>query len=422
MIRHSTKRRPTIGVLGGGQLGRMLALEAARSGVRVHALDPSPDACAREVVAQFSEASFLDEAAVRAFAHSVDVVTFETERVPIEAAQAANELAPVFPSPEVLHTAQHRGREKRFAQRLGIQVAPFVDVRSEADATHAAQALGVPFLLKTTTDGYDGKAQRKVLTVAAAPSAWRSLGARECIAEAIIDFETELSVLVARSFDGAEVMLGPFRNHHVRGVLDQTIWPTGMAASVEREALDATRAIARALNFTGVLCVEFFVDKNVAVLMNEMAPRPHNSGHLTINAFTSSQFELQARAVLGWPIVQPTPVAGAGAMVNLLGDLWQDGAPDIASAVTHPRAFLHLYGKTEPRRGRKMGHINTIGANVGESLDLALGARLNMFPLADANDEVDHDRVGLLESHRIDGEDRSSDDSQPNLEPVIVKH
>lgn len=377
-----TPRPPTIGVLGGGQLARMLTLDAARLGVRVHAYDPSPHACARDVAAKSVHAPFDDLDEVAAFAEEVDAVTFDTEHVPVEAALAAAQHAPVLPGVGVLEVAQNRLKEKRLARSIGLGVAEFTEVLSERDAEQAAETLGVPFLLKGATEGYDGKGQRRIDNAGDAPGAWRDLGGRACIAEALVNFQAELSVIVARSADGSRAQLGPFRNVHVSGVLDHTVWPAKFTPGVERDALESAWALADALDLVGVLCVEFFVDQRDRVLMNEIAPRPHNSGHLTIEAFTRSQFTLQACCALGrtvGPIAESSPAA---AMVNLLGVA---PTPEAAEAVlTNPHARLHLYSKGEPSPGRKMGHITVTSATPEGALEDALQLRSRL--LAGAND------------------------------------
>jgi len=377
----------TIGVLGGGQLGRMFAIAARKMGYRVHTYSPDGDTPAGQVADVEIVAPYEDLAAVSAFARAVAAVTFEFENVPAATAAAAAEHAPVRPSGAVLHTTQNRLREKAFLAGCGVPVAPFAPVRSLQDLEAALARVGHPAVLKTAGWGYDGKGQRVIARPEEAPDAWRALATGEAILEAFVDFELELSVVAARGTDGAFASWGAFENHHRQHILDLTVAPGRIPAAVEREAVEIARGILEALDVEGVLCVEMFLAPGGRLLVNELAPRPHNSGHLTFDAATTSQFEQQLRAVCGLPL-GATDLLRPAAMVNLLGDLWRDAgasgagdaggadrAPDWAAALAFPAVKLHLYGKAEARPGRKMGHLTALAATPGEAARIALAAR-----------------------------------------------
>jgi 5-(carboxyamino)imidazole ribonucleotide synthase len=364
----------TIGVLGGGQLGRMFAMAARRLGYRVHTLAPEHDTPTGQIADVEIVASYDDLDAVRRFARAVDVVTFEFENVPAAAAAAAEELALVRPSRHALAVAQHRLREKTFLLEQGIPVAPFAAVRSAADARAAACAIGTPAVLKTAAFGYDGKGQLAVATPDQAAAAWDSLGRREAILEAFVDLDREISVVGARGLDGAASHFAPIANTHRRHILDVSVAPADVETAVARQAIDTTRRVMNALEYVGVLCVEFFVARDGRLLVNELAPRPHNSGHLTFDACRTSQFEQQVRAICGLPLGSPDLLQPA-AMANLLGDLWAPGAPDWRAALAFPTVKVHLYGKALPRPGRKMGHLTAMAATPGEARDLVVRAR-----------------------------------------------
>ena len=363
----------TIGVLGGGQLGRMFAMAARRLGYRVHTLAPEHDTPTGQIADVEIEASYEDLDAVRAFARRVDVVTFEFENVPAAAAEAAATVTPVRPSGSALEIAQHRTREKTFLVKHGFPTAAFAVVASERDLVAAAQ-IGCPAVLKTAALGYDGKGQVRVDETKALADAWRELGHREAVLEAFVDLEREMSVIGARGVDGAFSHFGPIDNDHRHHILDISVAPSTVAPMLSAQAVEATRAVMETLGYVGILCIEFFVTRNGALLINELAPRPHNSGHLTFDACRTSQFEQQVRAICGLPLGSPELLQPA-AMANLLGDLWLDGTPNWQAALAHPAVKLHLYGKTEPRRGRKMGHLTALAATADDARELVVQAR-----------------------------------------------
>ncbi len=363
-----------IGVLGSGQLGRMLALAARRMGYRVHTLSPEAQTPTGQVADLEVVAAYDDLDAVRAFARQVDVVTFEFENVSAAATRAAAEYAPVRPDGAVLHTTQHRLREKTFLARAGFPVTPFRAAASLDDLRQAVQALGTPAVLKTAGFGYDGKGQVKIAAPAETGQAWQALGGQEALLEAFVDFEREVSVVAARGLDGAFVHYGVIENTHRQHILDVSLAPPTLAPEVAAEAVAIARGILEALEVVGVLCVEFFLTRAGRLLVNELAPRPHNSGHLTIDACVTSQFEQQLRAVCGLPLGSPAQLRPA-AMANLLGDLWQAGEPDWAAACAFPAVKLHLYGKQTPRPGRKMGHLTALADSAAAAAHIARAAR-----------------------------------------------
>ena len=356
-----------IGVLGSGQLGRMFAIAARRMGYRVHTLSPDEDTPTGQVADLEIKAAYEDLDAVCVFASGVSVVTFEFENVPAATAAAAAKCAPVRPSGHILHTTQHRLREKAFLSQNGFPLTPFRAVRSFADLELAATELGIPSILKTADFGYDGKGQFRIRSVDDLPLAWRGAGEREAVLEAWIDYELEISVVAARSQTGEFIHFGAIENHHQNQILDLSIAPARIAPKTAQEAVEIARAVLERLGVVGVLCVEFFVCRDGRLLINELAPRPHNSGHLTFDANLTSQFEQQLRAVCGLPFGDVQQFAPA-AMANLLGDLWSNGEPNWSAALSIPRVKLHLYGKLEPRPGRKMGHLTAIADTTAQAL------------------------------------------------------
>lgn len=363
-----------IGVLGSGQLGRMFAIAARRMGYRVHTFSPDSDTPTGQVADVEVNASYQDLDAVRRFAKGVRAITFEFENIPYETAEAAAECVPVRPTGRVLHTTQHRLREKTFLSERGFPVTPFEVIRSEPDLTWAMERVGAPAVLKTAGFGYDGKGQRKVATLEDAKTAWRELGSCECVMEAFVDFEVEMSVILARGLDGTIAHYDVIRNDHEHHILDVSTAPSDLPPAAQARAVEAARGVIESLGITGVLCVEFFLTRKGDVLINELAPRPHNSGHLTIDACVTSQFEQQLRAVCGLPLGSTAFVRPA-AMVNLLGDVWKNGEPRWAKALQDPDIKLHLYGKASPRPGRKMGHVTALAATAAEARRKVLAAR-----------------------------------------------
>lgn len=376
---HHSAREPVlpgsaIGVLGSGQLGRMFAIAARRMGYRVHTFSPDSDTPTGQVADVEINAAYQDLDAVRRFARGVSVVTFEFENVPAPTAAAAAECCLVRPSGEVLHTTQHRLREKTFLSRAGLPVTPFRRVASFAELESAADELGLPAILKTADFGYDGKGQFRIWSRNELAAAWNGVGEREAVLEALIRFELELSVVAARSWRGEFVHYGAVENHHVDGILDVTVAPGRVSPRAAANAVEITRAVLEKLGVVGVLCVEFFLKADGSLLINELAPRPHNSGHFSFDACITSQFEQQLRTVCALPpgdCGQTIPAA----MANLLGDLWAEGEPQWAAAAAMPNVKLHLYGKLEPRPGRKMGHLTALAPSAELALHDVLEAR-----------------------------------------------
>ena len=363
-----------IGVLGSGQLGRMFAIAARRMGYRVHTLSPDEDTPTGQVADLEINAPYEDLDAVRRFASTVSVVTFEFENVPAETVAAAARCALVRPSGHVLHTTQHRLREKTFLYKAGLPLTPFRRVGSATELEEAARELGLPAILKTAGFGYDGKGQYRLHSAADFEAAWSAVGEQEAVLEAFVDFECEISVVAARSVTGDFIHFGAIENYHRNGILDISVAPARVAPRVTQDAIEIARTVLEKLDVAGVLCVEFFVSRNGQLLINELAPRPHNSGHFTFDANVSSQFEQQLRAVCALPFGSVTQLCPA-AMANLLGDIWSDGEPDWVAAASIPDVKLHLYGKLTPRPGRKMGHLTALSPTVERALHDARHAR-----------------------------------------------
>ncbi|HEV7902745.1 MAG TPA: 5-(carboxyamino)imidazole ribonucleotide synthase [Pyrinomonadaceae bacterium] len=368
----------TIGVLGSGQLGRMFAMAARRMGYLVHTYSPETDTPTGQVADVEVTAAYEDLAAVREFARRVEVVTFEFENVPAATVEAISGIVPVRPDGATLYTTQHRLREKTFLARAGIPVTPFRHVRTLAELDAALDALGCPAVLKTAGFGYDGKGQRLINSRAESLAAFDALGGREAVLEAFVDFECEVSVVCARGADGETAHYGVVENRHERHILDCTIAPARVSAAVTREATVIAESLLEELSLVGVLCVEFFLTRGGKLFVNELAPRPHNSGHFTIDACVTSQFEQQVRAVCGLPLGTTEQLRPA-AMANLLGDLWQTGEPDWRAACALPNVKLHLYGKHVARAGRKMGHLTALAPTTDEALRLVCAARESLI-------------------------------------------
>jgi 5-(carboxyamino)imidazole ribonucleotide synthase len=362
-----------VGVLGGGQLGRMLAIAAGQMGYRIHTLAPGTDTPAGQVADVAVNAAYDDLDAIRAFARHVDVLTFDFDNISAEAVSAAAEVVPVRPNGRSLHVAQHRLREKTFLAGLGLPVAPFAPIDS-LDALHAAiQRIGCPAVLKTAAFGYDGKGQARIDRPDQAGAAWQAIGQQPAVLEGFIDLEGEISVIAARGLDGAFVHYGAIHNTHRHHILDLSVAPAPVPPELAGQAVEIAHTILTAFDYVGVMGVELFIARGGRLLVNELAPRPHNSGHLTIDACRTSQFEQQLRAVCGLPLGSPEQLRPA-AMANLLGDLWADGEPDWPAACRQD-VKLHLYGKTEARPGRKMGHLTALGDTADEAARGVLRAR-----------------------------------------------
>jgi 5-(carboxyamino)imidazole ribonucleotide synthase len=377
----------TLGVMGGGQLGAMFAMAAKRMGYRVESFSDVADCPAAHHCDRVHVGSYDDPAALVAMARGLDVLTFEFENVSAEPLRALAGVVPVRPAPDVLFTTQDRGREKAFLVREGFACAPHRLVRSREELHAAVATLGLPAVLKTAAFGYDGKGQRK-LDVGVCPqeidAAWIALGGSvacqeddgDCvlILEGWVDFQCEISVVAARGLDGSTGVFAPTRNHHSHHILDISSVPAELPDAVLDSARTMAASLLEKLDVVGVACVEFFVTRDGRVLVNEIAPRPHNSGHLTIAACETSQFEQQVRAICGLPLGSTRQLAPA-AMANLLGDCWANGEPDWAAALAVPGVSLQLYGKSEPRPGRKMGHLTALADSVDEAIANVTRAR-----------------------------------------------
>lgn len=378
----------TIGVFGSGQLGRMLAHTATRMGYRVRVFapesrllkEPSP---AGGVAQWQTVAEYDDLEAVAEFARSVDVVTLEFENIPSATVKTAETHAFVRPTAHVLHTTQERLREKTFLRESGIPCTPFAPITSEVELATAVEEIGLPAILKTSAWGYDGKGQSRVSSPTELSTAWEGMDRQSAILEGLVDFECEFSMLVARNPSGEVRTCGPLKNDHANHILDVTTLPANdtsdRLSSIASQAEEVARSVAEQLGAIGLICVEFFLTTDGRILVNEIAPRPHNSGHLTIEACLSSQFEQQVRAVCNVPLGSFDLIGPCAAMANLLGDLWfRDGVrhePDWTSVLAHPQLRLHLYGKAEPRPGRKMGHITALAGSPAEAERLVREAR-----------------------------------------------
>ena len=371
----------TIGVFGSGQLGRMFTLEARKLGYRVHTFSPDSDTPTGQVADIETSASYEDLDAVREFARSVDVVTFEFENVPSATVEAAAEFVTVHPKGEILHTTQNRLREKTFLSEKGFPITPYKHIKLIDDLSRAADALNYPSVLKTAGFGYDGKGQAKLTEPSDIKPAFEAMNGREAILEAFVEFEKEVSIVCARGRDGAFVHYGVIENSHANHILDVSFAPAAVTDAVYAEAVEITRDIAEAFGYVGTMCVEFFLSRDGQLLVNEIAPRPHNSGHLTFGPCAASQFEQQVRAVCGLPLGS-TEFFRPAAMANLLGDIWQNREPDWVAALTDPRVKLHLYGKAEPKPGRKMGHITATAETVEQAVELVESARERLTSVA----------------------------------------
>jgi 5-(carboxyamino)imidazole ribonucleotide synthase len=363
-----------LGLLGGGQLGRMFCMAAQSLGYRVCVLDPGADSPAGSIAERHLKADYLDDAALDELARTCRAATTEFENVPARALERLARDVAVAPAGASVAIAQDRIDEKAFVRRAGIEVAPYAVVRDEADLRTADPAL-FPAILKAARLGYDGKGQARVADVAAALEAFRAFGGVPCVLEKRLALAKEVSVVVARGFDGVASAWPLAENEHRGGILAVSTVPARVDAALAARASQATLAIVAALDYVGVLCVEFFVLDDGRLVVNEMAPRPHNSGHYTIDACVTSQFEQQARVMAGLPL-GATRQHSPAVMLNLLGDVWYGerdapSEPDWTRVLRHPQAKLHLYGKTEARRGRKMGHVTVLGETAAECASVA---------------------------------------------------
>ncbi|MEQ8748034.1 5-(carboxyamino)imidazole ribonucleotide synthase [Pyruvatibacter sp.] len=346
----------TIGILGGGQLGRMLAMAAARLGLKTHIYCPDTDCTAAQVADAATFAGYEDEDALAAFAAAVDVVTYEFENVPMATATLLAQDVPVRPGAKALGVSQDRLTEKNFLRGLGIDTAPFADVANLQDLEQAIATIGCPAILKTRRLGYDGKGQARINAPGDAQAAWNAVASQPSILEGFVDFEAEISVIVARATDGTVAAYDPARNAHANHILSVSAVPSGFAASVEARARALAEQVVAELDYVGVMGVEMFVRPGSNdLVVNEFAPRVHNSGHWTIEACVISQFEQHMRAVAGWPLGSPHRHSDAE-MTNLIGD----DVNDWHRLAAIPGNGLHLYGKGDARPGRKMGHVTRL--------------------------------------------------------------
>lgn len=344
----------TIGIVGGGQLGRMLARAASQMGYKTHIYTPEKDSPASHVATQTTVGAYQDAGLLRAFAQNVDIVTFEFENIPAETLEMLEYLVAVRPSPKALFTTRHRLREKEFIRAQGIQTASFAPVRMEGDLEAAIKTIGIPCILKTCELGYDGKGQVMIRDAKDAADAWIKLGKTECVLEGFVNFSAEASVIVGRSTHGEMRCYPLVQNIHRDHILHRTIAPAPFIDAYQEEAVRIAKTLAEKLDVVGLLAVELFVTDQ-GLLVNELAPRPHNSGHWTIEGSPTSQFEQHIRAICGWSLGD-TRARSECEMINLLGDdwkLWESYAKE-------PQAHVHLYGKTESRAGRKMGHVTVV--------------------------------------------------------------
>jgi 5-(carboxyamino)imidazole ribonucleotide synthase len=363
----------TIGVMGGGQLGRMFAVAARRMGYRVHIFSPETKGPAAQFADCATVADYNDENAVCSFARAVDVITFEFENIPRTTIDWCEAQCEVRPSGAAIETAQHRVREKTFLSENGFPLPEFRRVRSLEELEAAVKTLSSMSILKTATWGYDGKGQQRI-GQRDLGEIWNSRSGDDLVLERAVDFEKEISIIVARDPRKNVAAFPVAENIHREHILDVTIVPAEISAATANAAVQLARDIAAKLDLIGLLAVEMFVEKSGRVLVNELAPRPHNSGHWSIEGCATSQFEQHVRAVCGLPLGS-TSLLKPSAMANLLGDLWRNGQPHWAAALAVPNVHLHLYGKSEARPRRKMGHLTATGDSAAEAAELVRAAR-----------------------------------------------
>jgi 5-(carboxyamino)imidazole ribonucleotide synthase len=361
----------TLGVLGGGQLGRMFCVAARTAGYRLVVLDPDPESPAGRIADEHILTGYTDHQGLDALASKCDVITNEFENVPAESLRYLAQQTPVFPSADALEIAQNRIREKQFAEKAGIEPVPYYPIKSESDIREAVAQVGVPAILKSATMGYDGKGQHVINQREDLDAIYRSLGESsggntECVLEKKIELALEISVIVARNKKGA-VCFPIAENEHRDGILHMSIVPARVDETLAEKARLQAMVLAEAMDYIGILAVEFFISKQGDLLFNEMAPRPHNSGHFTKDACVTSQFEQQVRMMCGFK-PGDTRLMSPVVMVNLLGDLWPLGSERL---LNYPEIKLHLYGKKEARPGRKMGHFNVLATDVEQALKMA---------------------------------------------------
>jgi len=360
----------TLGVIGGGQLGRMFALAARKMGYKVIVLDPDPLSPAAAIANEHLQCEYSDTGAINYLARHCAAVTTEFENVPVATLHALETQCVVRPGATAVLWAQDRIREKTFLRNFDLATVPFHPVRDTAELDTALTQIRLPALLKTAELGYDGKGQQPVTNAAQAHAAFSEMGGVPCVLEQRVELKMELSVVLARSCSGDFVMYPLAENVHTNGILDKTIVPARTSAEIAGRAVEMAQTLAELLSYCGVMAVEFFLTHDDELLINEIAPRPHNSGHFTLDACATDQFEQQVRALCELPLGDSrllSPVV----MINLLGELWGNGSPAWNTILRHPDAKLHLYGKQEARPGRKMGHCNLLAQDVEQALKVA---------------------------------------------------
>lgn len=358
----------TLGILGGGQLGRMFVVAARTMGYAVIVLDPGADCPAAQLADRHIQASYTDQHALAQLAQACAAITTEFENVPASSLDYLADKCPVRPSGGALAITQDRILEKNFLKSNGFDTAPFAAVEQRHVLDEALRQVAMPVLMKSSRAGYDGKGQRWVRNLAEAETAFDELGGKPCVLEAGIAIQTEISVVLARAADGRVAAYPPGENVHRNGILDVSIAPARISPEIGARATQIAERIAELLDYCGVMAVEFFISKSGELLVNEIAPRPHNSGHYTLDACVTSQFEQQVRTLCGLPLGDAKLLSPA-VMVNMLGDLWHAGqTPPWDRLLCHPCAKLHLYGKHEARPSRKMGHYTVLGESVEASL------------------------------------------------------
>jgi 5-(carboxyamino)imidazole ribonucleotide synthase len=370
----------TLGMLGGGQLGRMFASAARTMGYNVIVLDPDPHSPAADFANEHICAAFTDRVALEKLGKACAAITTEFENVDAGSMEFLAQFCPVRPSGKAVSIAQNRIREKTFLRDNGFETAPFAAINSKADIAPNLQKIGTPALLKISQFGYDGKGQATVNNLQEAITAFEQMGSQPCVLEQRLQLKTEISVVVACDVNGHTVAYPAAENTHVNGILDISIVPAQVSETLAQQATRAAQQVAQKLDYCGVMAVEFFIVEGERLLVNEIAPRPHNSGHYTLDACLTSQFDQQVRAMCGLPLGD-TRLLSPVAMVNILGDAWPaNGEPAWNAVLDEPRAKLHLYGKKEARIGRKMGHFTCLGNSAKEAAELALALQNRLQP------------------------------------------
>jgi 5-(carboxyamino)imidazole ribonucleotide synthase len=375
MNAHKLNPGATVGVLGGGQLGRYFALIARQYGYHVWVLDPDPDAPAMQIASRKVVARYDDETALQEMGQACDAITIEFENVPAQSLKQLALLTQLAPAADTVEIAQNRLQEKLHARRCDLHPVPHAAINNVEQINAAAQATGLPAILKTATLGYDGKGQQVCHSIDDVTQAFEAFGGIDCVLEKKLDLAAELSVIVVRAFDGEIAVFPVSQNSHNDGILFSSIVPADISPVIQEKAIIQSKTLVESINHVGVLAIEYFIDSDDNLYFNEMAPRPHNSGHYTLDATVCSQFEQQLRVLCGQPLGstdQLSPVV----MINLLGDLWPAGeSPDFGPLLATKGCQLHLYGKTQARPGRKMGHFNCLASNCKD----ALASAVNQF-------------------------------------------